>query len=69
LTELIPQRHGRVCVRAVTRPSSPYPSRRNRHGPLSQHAQCTVTIRRPNQPPHTTTDQPKYPQNPQNQPP
>ena len=69
LTELIPRRHGRLCVRAVTRPSSPYPSRRNHKGPISQHAQHTVTIHRPAQPPHITTDQPKHPQNPQNQPP
>jgi hypothetical protein len=69
LTELVPERHGRLCVRAVTRPSSPYPSRRNRQGPISQHTQCTVTIRRPSQPSHTTTDQPKHPPNPQNQPP
>jgi hypothetical protein len=69
LTELIPERHGRLCVRAVTRPSSPFPSKRNANGPLSQHAECTVTIRCPDQPPQTTTDQPKCPENPKNQPP
>jgi len=69
VTELIPQRHGRLCVRAVTHPSSPYPSRRNHKGPISQHAQPTITIRHPNHPPHATTDQPKHPHNPQNHPP
>jgi hypothetical protein len=69
MTELIPQRHGRLCVRAVTHPCSPYPSRRNHQGPISQHAQPTITTRRPSHPPHATTDQPKHPHNPQNQPP
>ena len=69
LTELIPRREGRVCVRAVARPSSPFPSKRNAKGPLSHHTQCTVTIRSPDQPPQTTTDQPKDLKNPKNQPP
>jgi hypothetical protein len=69
LTELTPERHGRVCVRAVTQPSSPYPSRRNRKDPLSQHAECAVTIRHPAQPPHATADQPKRRPNPQYKPP
>jgi len=69
LTELIPRREGRVCVRAVVRPSSPFPSKRNAKGPISQHAECTVTIRRPDQPPQTTTDQPKDPKNPKTRPP
>ena len=69
LTELIPRREGRVCVRAVARPSSPFPSKRNAKGPISQHAECTVTIRRPDQPPQTTTDQPKDPKNPKTRPP
>jgi transposase IS4-like protein/DDE family transposase len=69
LTELIPRREGRVCVRAVTRPSSPFPSKRNAKGPLAQHAHCTVTIRAPHQAPPTTTDQPKHPASRENEPP
>jgi hypothetical protein len=53
----VPLRPGRVCLRAVTRPSSPFPSRRNAKGPLSQHASCTITIQPPNQAPRTTTEQ------------
>lgn len=67
--ELIPQRQGRVCVRAVTRPSSPYPSTRNRQEPIAQHTECTITIRPPNQTPPTTNHQPKHHENPENQPP
>ena len=69
LAELVPRRQGRVCVRAVTRPSSPYPSRRNRTDPVSQHAECTIIIRHPDQAPPATTDQRKHPQIPENQPP
>src|SRR5439155_939670 len=35
---LLPQRQGRICSRAVNKPSSPYPSKHNHHGPISQHA-------------------------------
>jgi len=66
---LIPCRQGRVCVRAVTRPSSPFPSRRNAKDPIAQHTERTITIRHPAQPPRTTTDQPRQPQNQENQPP
>jgi hypothetical protein len=69
LTELIPRREGRVCVRAVTRPSSPFPSKRNAKGPLAQHTHCTVTTRTPHQAPPTTTDQPKHPASRENKPP
>ena len=69
LAGLVPRRTGRICPRAVTRPSSPYPSKRNRKGPISQHAECTITIRPPDHPLPTTADQPKYPQNPENHPP
>jgi len=69
LTELVPRRQGRVCVRAVTRPSSPFPSRRNAKGPLSQHADFTVTIRPPDQAPRTTTDQATHQPEHENQPP
>ena len=44
LTSLIPPRQGRLCARAVNKPSSPYPSKRNHNGPLSQHVTCTATI-------------------------
>ncbi|HEY5990855.1 MAG TPA: IS4 family transposase [Streptosporangiaceae bacterium] len=69
LTELVPDRAGRVCVRAVTQPASPFPSRANRKGPLSQHAQCTITIRAPHQAPQTAADQPKQPGNRETRPP
>ena len=69
LAELVPRRQGRVCVRAVTRPSSPFPSRRNAKGPLSQHAGFTVTIRLPDQAPRTTTDQARHQPEHQKQPP
>jgi hypothetical protein len=69
LAELIPRREGRVCIRAVRRPSSPFPSAANQKTPLSQHAQSTITIRRPDHPPPTITNQPKCPENPKNQPP
>jgi hypothetical protein len=69
LTELVPERHGRLCVRAVTRPSPPYPSKRNRKDPLSQHAEYTLTIRPPRQAPPVATDQPKHHGNPENKPP
>jgi hypothetical protein len=69
LTELIPERHGRLCVRAVTQPSSPCPSRHNRKGPIAQHADCSVTIRHPDQAPRTCTDQAKHAPKPPNRPP
>jgi hypothetical protein len=69
VTELLPRREGRVCVRAVTQPSSPFPSRQNTKGPLAQHTQRTITIHTPHQPPHTTTDQPEHPRNRENEPP
>lgn len=66
---LVPRRQGRVCLRAVTRPSSPFPSRRNAKGPLSQHAGRAITIRPPSQAPPAAADQPRHPQNQENQPP
>lgn len=69
LTELVPQRHGRVYPRAVTRPCSPYTSRRTSKDPISQHAAHTITTRHPAQTPPTTADQPKHHQNPENRPP
>jgi hypothetical protein len=69
LTELVPRRDGRVCPRAVTRPSSRYPSRHNRKDPVSQHADYSVTIRPPHQAPTTISDQPEHPVKPESQPP
>jgi Insertion element 4 transposase N-terminal/Transposase DDE domain len=65
----VPRREGRVCVRAVTQPSSPFPSRRNAKDPLSQHARYTVTIRPPNQVPPTATDQARHQPQPEIKPP
>jgi Insertion element 4 transposase N-terminal/Transposase DDE domain len=69
LTVLVPRRQGRTCVRAVTQPSSPFPSRRNAKGPLSQHAGFTVTIRPPDQASPNPTDQARHQPEPENQPP
>jgi hypothetical protein len=69
LTELIPERPGRLCLRAVTQRTSPYPSRGTRHRPPAQHATYSVTIRHPSQPPPTTPQQAQQPANPENQPP
>jgi hypothetical protein len=69
LAELVPERHGRVCPRAVTQPATPYKSRASHKGPLSQHAEYTATIRHPAQAPRTSTHQAKHPGNPANQPP
>jgi transposase IS4-like protein/DDE family transposase len=66
---LVPRREGRVCVRAVTRPSSPFPSRRNAKAPIAQHAEHTITISHQPYPPQTTTDQPQNPGNRENEPP
>jgi hypothetical protein len=69
LTGLVPERHGRVCVRAVTQPSKPFPSRHNTKDPIAQHARYTLTIHRPDQTTHTTTEQAEQPGNHENQPP
>ena len=66
---LVPRREGRVCLRAVTQPSSPFPSRRNAKGPLAQHTERTLTTRYPAQASRTTADQPTHPQNHDNRPP
>ena len=44
LTCLVPRRDGRVCPRAVNKPVSPYPSKRNHADPLSRHSVYTVTF-------------------------
>jgi hypothetical protein len=69
LAVLVPRRQGRICLRAVTRPSTPFPSRHNAKGPLSQHADFTITIRHPAPAPATTPGQPRHPPNQENQPP
>ncbi|HSS91158.1 MAG TPA: IS4 family transposase, partial [Streptosporangiaceae bacterium] len=56
LTSLIPQRQGRICPRAVNKPSSPYLSKHNHAGPLSQHATYAATIPAPARPARTSTD-------------
>jgi hypothetical protein len=69
LAEPVPRREGRVCVRAVWRPSSPFPSAARQKTPLSQHAGHTITISPPHQPPPVTADQPEHPASRQNEPP
>jgi hypothetical protein len=69
LAVLVPRRPGRVCIRAITRPSSPFPSRGNAKSPLSQHTGHTITIRHPAPAPPPPADQPRPAQHPENQPP
>ena len=63
----VPRREGRVCLRATARPSSPFPSRHNAKGPLTQHAEHAITVRHPRQapqppqPPDQTPPQPAKP--------
>jgi hypothetical protein len=46
-TSLVPSRDGRICLRAVNKPVSPYQSKRNHTGPVSQRARYTVTFTTP----------------------
>jgi len=69
LSCLIPPRQARICPRAVNKPSSPYPSKHNHHGPLAQHASYTATITTPAPRTPTTTDQPEHPGRHENKPP
>jgi hypothetical protein len=69
LSCLVPRRQGRICPRAVNKPSSPYPSKHNHHGPISQHASYAATITPPAPRTHTTTDQPEHPEKHENEPP
>jgi hypothetical protein len=69
LAQPVPRREGRVCLRAVTRPSSPFPSRGNATALIAQHAERTITIRHPAPAPPATADQPEHSQNPETQPP
>ena len=68
LRVLVPPRQGRIWPRAkkTRSPSKPW---RGRPGPLAQHATYTVTITPPGQPAENTTDQPKQPAQPVNDPP
>jgi len=66
---LLPQRQGRICPRAVNKPSSPYPSKHNHHGPISQHASYTTTITAPAPRTQISTDQPEHPGKHENEPP
>jgi hypothetical protein len=68
LTSSVPQREGRIYPRAVSKPVSPYLSRRARPGPISQHAQYTITTTTPAKPASTHTHQDKHP-GPQHNPP
>jgi hypothetical protein len=52
----VPERKGRIYPRAVTKPATRYPSRNAKAGPVSQHAQCTLTITTPS----TTTHPPPH---------
>jgi hypothetical protein len=70
LRTLVPEREGRIWPRPAkkTRPASR--PRRDRPGPLAQHATYTVTITPPARPaPATTTSQPKQPAQHANDPP
>ena len=69
LSCLVPLRQGRISPRAVKKTRSPYRSRRSQPGPITQHAEYTVTISIPGRPAQTTTDQAKQPaQHPGNPP-
>jgi hypothetical protein len=58
---LVPERPGRVWVRAVTRPRSSYKSRNTAEGPISQQATYTITITPPAPAAAVTTDQRQQP--------
>jgi hypothetical protein len=69
LSCLLPRRQGRLCPRAVNKPASPYPSRRNHEGPITQHAGYTITITTPRTTAITSNHQHKHPtQRPQRSP-
>jgi hypothetical protein len=69
LASPVPERKGRVYPRAVNKPVSPYPSRNQKAGPVSQHAQCTLTITTPGTTTRTPSSQPKHPNQQANNPP
>jgi hypothetical protein len=67
LSCLVPERHGRVCVRAVRQPRTAWPAVRTR--PLAQHTDCTITITAPPPATHTSNHQHKQPAQQPNSPP
>jgi hypothetical protein len=73
LAALVPERPGRVAIRAVREPRSLYPARKNRGNrketPLSQHARYTVTIAPPRPTTATAPEQRKQPGHQANPPP
>ena len=69
LASPVPQRNGRVYPRAANPPRTRYPSRNGTTGPVSQHAECTLTITTPGTTTRPPTDQHKHPsQHPANPP-
>jgi hypothetical protein len=69
LASHVPHRPGRLWPRAVNKPVSPYPSRNGKTAPVSQHAQCTLTITTPGTTTPTPSSQPRHPPTPANNPP
>jgi Insertion element 4 transposase N-terminal/Transposase DDE domain len=61
LSQLVPERRGRVCVRAVTESGSPYKFRNSCKDPISQHAQYTITIATPTATARPPASQPEHP--------
>jgi hypothetical protein len=69
LASPLPERHGRVWVRAVKQPFSSYPSRTSSTQPITQHTTCTITITPRSQTTRTPASQPAQPPNHPQQPP
>jgi hypothetical protein len=69
LRDLNPRRDGRICLRALTEPSSLFKPRNKCTGPISQHADYTVTIHHPGHSTPDPTSQPQHPADTTNQPP
>jgi hypothetical protein len=69
LAELIPRRDGRVAVRAITQPRSPFPSKASHKAPISHHVHRAITIHPPHHPPNTKPDQAKPSPNHRTKPP
>jgi hypothetical protein len=69
LASPVPERKGRVYPRAVSKPASPYPSRNGRAGPISQRAECTLTITTPGTTTRTPSSQPGHHKTQANNPP
>lgn len=69
LSQLLPERTGRIYPRAVSKPVSSYPSRHNTKNPISQHATHTLTITPPRTTTRTQPDQAQHPQTTTTKPP